>query len=144
MEEVGIVKEIIGPNATVVVQKKSACESCPGGSVCKTTGDSGATVEALNQANARVGDTVKVAFKPYIYLKGAILIYGLPALMLIIGAIIGKEYISKIFININPDVVSAIGGFGLFAITFLVIKLWSKKMGSKKEYIPVIEEIVKR
>ncbi len=144
MEEVGIIKEIIGPNAMVVVQRKSACGSCTTSpTICKAAGDDEAAIEALNQANARAGDTVRVVFKPYTYLKGTVLIYGLPALMLIVGAIVGNEYISKIFINMNPDVVSAIVGFGFFAITFLIIKLLLKKIEGKKEYIPVIEEIVK-
>ncbi|MDI6800649.1 MAG: SoxR reducing system RseC family protein [Thermodesulfovibrionales bacterium] len=142
MEETGVVKEIIGPKAIVIVQTKSACDSCPGGSICKATGDE-AQIEAINEVNACVGDMVRVAFKPYTYLKGSAVIYGIPALMLIIGAVIGKEYLSKIFKVADPDILSAAGGFGLFIISFIVIKIWMKGREGKKEYMPVIEEIIK-
>jgi sigma-E factor negative regulatory protein RseC len=144
MEETGIVKEIIGPKAIVIVQKQSACDSCPGGSVCKTMGGSEALVEAVNQADAKVGDAVKISFKAYAYLKGTILIYGIPSLMLIIGAVIGKEFLPRFFPGRDPDILSAIGGFGLFILSFVFMKFWTKRYEGKKECMPVIEEIIHR
>jgi sigma-E factor negative regulatory protein RseC len=144
VEEIGIVKEIIGTKAMVIVERQGGCESCPGGSVCKNMGGGESAIEAVNQANARLGDTVRIVFKPYTYIKGAVFVYGIPALMLIIGAIIGKEYISKIFPGMEPDLVSAVSGFGFFIFSFLVMKFILKRYEGKKEYMPVIEEIVMR
>lgn len=144
MEEIGIVKEIIGTKAMVIVERQGGCESCPGGSVCKNMGGGESAIEAVNQANARLGDTVRIVFKPYTYIKGAVFVYGIPALMLIIGAVIGKEYISKIFPGMEPDLLSAVSGFVLFIFSFLVMKFISKRYEGKKEYMPVIEEIVMR
>lgn len=141
MEETGVVKEIIGPKAVVTVQRQGGCDSCPGGSVCKLMGNE-AEIEALNEAKAKVGDKVRIEFKQYAYLKGTIIIYGIPSIMLIIGAVIGKEYLSKLLPNMDPDIVSAMGGFGLFALSFLFMKFWSKQYEGKKEYMPIIEEIV--
>ncbi|MDI6727987.1 MAG: SoxR reducing system RseC family protein [Thermodesulfovibrionales bacterium] len=141
MEEVGVVKEIIGPKAIVAVQRKSGCDSCPGGSVCKLAGNE-AEIEVVNEAKAKAGDTVRVVFKPYTYLKGTAFVYGIPSIMLIIGAIVGKEYLSRFLPNMDPDIVSAIGGFGLFALSFLFMKVWMKRYEGKKEYMPVIEEII--
>lgn len=142
MQETGIVKEIVGPNARVAVQRQSACQSCPGGSVCKSMGENEAVVEALNQANAAVGDTVRIRFQPYSYLRGTAFIYGIPSLMLIFGAVIGKEYLPPFFPTVEPDILSAIAGFGLFILAFIVMKLWMRRYEGKKEYMPVIEEIV--
>ncbi|HEX8949817.1 MAG TPA: SoxR reducing system RseC family protein [Dissulfurispiraceae bacterium] len=143
MEEVGIVKEINGPKAIIRVQKQgSGCESCPGGSVCKAMGGGEAIMEAFNQVNAKVGDTVRVSFKSYTYLKGTALLYGIPSLMLIIGAVVGKEYAGLILPGKDPDIVSAICGFGLFAVSFLILRFWSKRYETKKEYMPVVEEIL--
>ncbi|NTU42559.1 MAG: SoxR reducing system RseC family protein [Nitrospirales bacterium] len=144
MEEIGIVKEISGPHARVAVQKQSACDSCPGGSVCKTMGGSEALVEALNQANASIGDRVKIVFQPYSYLRGTSLIYGVPSLMLIIGAVVGKEYLPPLFPGIEPDILSAIAGFGLAILFFIIMKFWMKRYEGKTEYMPVVEEIVQR
>ncbi|MGD0283622.1 MAG: SoxR reducing system RseC family protein [Dissulfurispiraceae bacterium] len=144
MEEIGIVKEINGIRAVITVPKKGSCESCPGSSLCETLGAGEAVMEAFNHADARVGDTVKVVFRASTYLKGTILVYGLPSLMLIIGAVLGREYLGRIFPSANPDLASAAGGFGLFAFSFLILKLWSIFFDRKKEYMPIIEEIINR
>lgn len=142
MEEVGIVKEVTGHKAVVVVQKQDVCSACPAGSLCKTV-EGGAAIEAINEANAQVGDTVKIIFKTYTYLKGTVLIYGIPALMLIIGAVVGKELVSKAFPGMDPDIISAISGFGLFLGSFFCIRFLVKRFEGKKEYMPVISEILK-
>ena len=49
---------------------------------------------------------MKVVFKSSNYLKGTMLVYGMPALMLIIGAVLGKEYLSRFFPAADPDFVS--------------------------------------
>lgn len=142
MKEIGVIKEISGSTAIVSVQRQSACDSCPGGSICKLVGNE-AQIEAINKANARVGDIVEVKFMPYTYLKGTIFVYGIPALMLIVGAIIGKEILGRFFSNIDPDLLAALTGLSLFILSFFFIKLFSKNLGTKKEYMPVIESIIK-
>ena len=139
MEEIGVVKSISGVLAIVAVEGKSACDQCKLG--CKVTG-SGAELEAINRAKAKVGQRVRVELKPYSYLKGSIIVYGLPAVSLVIGAVIGKEFFSRFLRRMDPDLVSAIFGFGAFLLTFIVIKLWSMKVEKATEYTPVIEEIL--
>lgn len=141
MEEFGVVKETVGPKAVVLIRRQGACEGCPAGSLCKSAGDH-AEIEALNEARARAGDMVRLSFKPYTYLKGTALVYGLPALLLIAGAVIGKEYVSRIFPHSDPDMVSAACGFGLFAISFLTVKLITGRREGKSESMPVISEII--
>lgn len=99
-------------------------------------------IEALNHVNARVGQKVKIVMKTYTYLKGSIVVYGIPALALITGAILGKEVFSNYFREMDPDILSAVFGFGAFVISFLFIKLWGGRMGKKIESKPVIEEII--
>jgi sigma-E factor negative regulatory protein RseC len=144
MEEIGIVKEINGIKAIISVQKQGACGSCPGGTLCRTLGAGEALMEAYNYVDARVGDTVRVVFKSSNYLRGTMLVYGLPSLMLIIGAVLGKEYLSRVFPAADSEVISAGSGFGFLVITFLAIKLWSNTFEHKKEYMPIIEEIMNR
>jgi len=143
MEEIGIVKNINGMKAIIAVSRQASCEACPGSSLCETLGSGDAVMEADNRIAARVGDTVKVVFRASSYLKGTMLIYGLPSLMLIAGAVLGKVYLSELFPAAGPDIMSAVGGFGLFAVTFFVLKLWSKTFEHKTEYIPIIQEIIK-
>lgn len=140
MEEVGVIVSIDGLTAKVTVPRKIACEGCTAGT-CKPSEQS-MEIEALNPIKARVGQKVRVVIKPYSYLKGSIIVYGIPALALIIGAILGKEFFSKFFTGIDPDVVSAFFGFGAFAIFFLSIKIWSIKVEKRKALKPFIEEII--
>ncbi|MGO9015407.1 MAG: SoxR reducing system RseC family protein [Dissulfurispiraceae bacterium] len=144
MEEIGIVKEINGIKAIISVQKQGSCGSCPGATLCQTLGAGEALMEAYNHVGARAGDTVKVVFKSSNYLKGTMLVYGLPSLMLIVGAVLGKEYLGRFFPGADPDILSAGTGFGFLIITFLVIKLWSNIFELKKEFTPIIEEIINR
>lgn len=135
-----MVTSVEGPMARVLVERKSACDKCSAGT-CTLTGE-GAELEALNDARAEVGQKVKVALKPYTYLKGTMMLYGLPALALVVGAVLGKEYFSGWFEGTDPDGVSAISAFGFFALSLLVVKLWSKRAEKKVQYKPVIEEII--
>jgi len=135
-----VIVSIDGLTAKVNVPRKGACEGCTAGT-CKPS-EKTMEIEALNPINAGVGQKVRVVIKPYSYLKGSIIVYGIPALALVIGAILGKEFFSKFFMGIDPDVVSALFGFGAFAIFFLLIKIWSIKFEKRKALKPVIEEII--
>jgi len=139
MEEIGVVKSTSGVLATVSVERKSACEQCSEG--CRIT-EGGAEIEAINQAKALKGQKVRVVLRPYSYLKGSIVVYGLPALALILGAVAGKEFFSSLFSSLDPDIVSAIFGFGAFILAFISVKIWSVRIEKEAAYKPVIEEIL--
>ncbi|GMT47009.1 MAG: hypothetical protein IEMM0007_0575 [bacterium] len=141
MEEVGIVKSVEGVTAKVLVERQSACDKCNAG-VCPVADDGGALIEALNIAKAKEGQKVKVVFKSYSYLKGTIFVYGLPALALIIGSVLGKEFLPWFFSGVDPNLLSAVGGFGLFILTFIAARQFSLRMEKKTEYKPVVEEIL--
>jgi sigma-E factor negative regulatory protein RseC len=140
MEETGLVIKVEGRRAFVAVERKSACESCPASAICKPT-EEGSLIEAINEAGAQIGDRVIVSLKAFSYLKGSIIAYGIPALSLIAGAVMGKE-ILKGFVKLDPELLSAIGGLVFFTLSFVIIKLFSKKFDRKTEYIPVIEKII--
>ena len=142
VEEVGVIKSIKGMFATVSVPRKSACEGCSL-KTCRPD-DQSMEIEAFNPVDAHVGQKVRIIMKPYAYLRSSVIVYGIPALALVIGAVIGKEFISRYFERPDPDIVSAICGFGAFCISFLGIKLWSRTVGRKGEVKPVIEEILEQ
>ena len=135
-----MIMSINGLTAKVSVPRKSACEGCTAGT-CKP-GEQSMEIEALNPIKAQVGQTVRVVMKPYSYLKGAVIVYGIPAIALVIGAILGKEFFSTYFTGVDPDVVSAFFGFGAFIVFFLLIKFWSTRFEKKEDLKPVIEEIL--
>lgn len=136
-----MVSSVEGPLARVSVARKSMCEHCTAGT-CHMT-DGGAEIVALNNAGAKAGQRVRVVMKPYTYLKGSFVIYGVPALALVLGAVVGKELASSGAIAASdPEVMSALFAFGSFAVSFFFIKLWSMRAEKKTKYTPVIEEVL--
>lgn len=99
-------------------------------------------IEALNKAGALVGQKVKVIIHTYAYMKGSMVVYGFPALMLVIGAVIGKEVMPRYVPSLDADSLSAIIGFSFLIISFILIKIWSVTQTKKASSTPVIEEIL--
>ncbi|HSW64905.1 MAG TPA: SoxR reducing system RseC family protein [Dissulfurispiraceae bacterium] len=142
MEETGIVKDIRGDKAIVLVQKQSACGSCAAGGSC-TAGENSVELEAINQADAEIGDHVKIAFTAYTYLKGALIFYGIPAAALVVGAVVGKDYLSRLFPGADPDSLSGIAGVTLFVLSFIVVRLVMKQFEKKRQTTPVVVEVLR-
>lgn len=141
IEETGTVIKVEGITARVKVQKRGSCEGCAATGVCDPS-EGGMEIEALNPVHAKVGQTVKVSIAASSYLKGTMLIYGLPVMALVAGAITGKVIGEEHFKGFDSDAVAALLGFSAFALTFLFARNWSKKAERRKEYKPVIEEII--
>ena len=140
VEEIGVVISVDGLTARVNVPKKSACEGCTAG-VC-ITGEQSMEIVAVNKAGAKAGQRVKVSIRSNVYMKGTMIIYGVPALALVLGAVFGKEVMAGFFIGTDPDMLSAIFGFGFLLLSFAVVKIWANLAAQKTESGPVIEEII--
>ena len=56
------------------------------------------------------------------YMKGAMVVYGIPALALVLGAVFGKEVMPRFFRGTDPDILSALCGFGLLVFSFFAVK----------------------
>ena len=141
MEEVGTVRSVAGVMAVVDVPVRSACEGCTAGT-CKPQ-DKFMEIEAFNKAGASVGQRVRVTVDAYSYMTGSMVVYGLPAVGLVLGAIFGKEVLSRFLPGTDPDILSATAGFTTFFISFIMVKVWTDRKGRKMESRPVIEEILR-
>jgi sigma-E factor negative regulatory protein RseC len=140
LEEIGVVTGIDGLTAQVNVPKKSTCEGCTAGTC--VTGEQSMEIVALNRAGAKVGQKVKVVVHSYIYMRSAMIIYGIPAIALVLGAVFGKEVMPRFFVRTDPDMLSAIFGFGFLVLSFLVVKMWANRKTARTDSSPVIEEIL--
>jgi len=99
-------------------------------------------IEALNKAGATVGQKVKVMVHTYAYMKGSMVIYGFPALMLVLGAVMGKELMPRFLPSLDTDSLSAIFGFSFLLASFILVKIWAGFQPKKSSSTPVIEEIL--
>ena len=141
MDATGVIRELHGSKAIVLVRRESACDACASGSSCSGA-KHGAEIEAFNPVGAAPGDVVKISFKAFTYLKGSLLIYGIPALALVTGAVVGKEILSVYWPTLDADLSSAIAAFGFMGLSLVFVRLMVKCLENKKELVPVIEEIV--
>jgi sigma-E factor negative regulatory protein RseC len=140
LEEIGTIISIEGHYARVSVPKKSSCEGCTAGTC--SVGEQSMEIEALNKAGAVIGQRVRVMVHSYAYMKGSMIIYGIPAIFLVIGAVFGKEIMPRFFPSKDSDILSALFGFSFLLTSFILIKFWSQKQAKKTESTPVIEEIL--
>ena len=140
MEEVGIVTEIEGITAHILVERKSACEHCTVGT-CKISSD-GANLKAINEAGAKAGQKVRVAIKDLTYVSGSFFFYGVPTFALIAGALLGLGVFSGMFPDKDPEAVAAVSAFVCMALSLVVVKLWSRKAERKSVYQPVVVEVL--
>lgn len=142
MDETGIIKDIKGIYATVLItpQDKTYCDGCKGGGICQPTNEHERLIEAVNQVGAQIGNKVTISFKSLSYLSGIVVVYGIPCIMLLIGAIIGKEILSPMMPTIDGEALSAGMGFVFFMSSFLVIKILSSF--SKRQSKPVITAVI--
>jgi sigma-E factor negative regulatory protein RseC len=99
-------------------------------------------IEALNKAGAVEGQRVKVVVHAFAYTRGSAIIYGIPALLLVLGAVLGKEIMPRFLPSFDTDTLSAVFGFSFLLISFILVKFWADRQSKKSGSQPVIEEIL--
>ncbi|MDH4101082.1 MAG: SoxR reducing system RseC family protein [Nitrospirota bacterium] len=142
MEEEAVVISVQGENATVRIMRSGSCDGCSAKSTCGT-GSSGEekVTEALNPVGAAPGQRVIISIKPGVVLKASLIVYLLPILVLIGGAILGKEMATSMGNEAQSDFWAAVVGFSLMAIVFAVQWLWNKRASTAREYMPTIIKV---
>lgn len=129
-EETGKVVGVNGERAEVLVIPEEGCAHCDAAGFCNWTGKREKTVLALNPIGAAAGEMVVLSRRIRPGTRSALLVFGLPALLMILGVILGAV--------LGNDLWAAIlAGVGL-ASGFLVIKLFDHAKGKTGKDLPVI------
>ncbi len=142
IEEHGTVIELKGKHvAAVLCQKSSFCRNCASMEACEVGSDNKSKiVEAHNAIGAQVGDKVKLATSTRNFLQSSFLLYVVPLVALLIGAVAGN-LLGERLAGIDPNLLSAIMGTAFLVGAFLVIRVGSKAI-PKENYMPRIVEII--
>jgi len=139
IEDIGIVRKIESDKAYVEVERTSACAQCGLQEIEELAAGGKVVFEAFNIIRAGIGDRVRVRVQSVAYMKATVFIYGIPVLFLIIGAVIGGYLAGKF--GVSSDTMSAL--LGLAGLIFgIVILFLFRRRGTKKEYMPVIVEVI--
>ena len=121
MEQIRFVTEAAGGFAKVRVDRES---SCGGNCVsCKGCPSEAIVVSVKNELGLRKGDTVVLYEDTRKVIKYALIGYGLLALLMVVGAVVG-------YVLTHRDFVALLSAAAAVAIGFLCIKLAFKNVDS--------------
>jgi len=143
IEEVGTIVELKSRAVATVLCKKSVlCENCASAGLCSLGNDSRSMlVDAHNPLGAEVGDQVRLVTSTRTFLQSSFILYIVPLLGLVVGAVIGEWLGTAWLAGIDPDLLAALTGVGFLVGTFLVIRRVSRS-APKEKYMPRIVEIL--
>jgi sigma-E factor negative regulatory protein RseC len=99
-------------------------------------------IEVVNNIHAKVGERVKIGLKPGVYLKASFLVYMVPIIAFILGAIIGKEFAASFLHTKDSDLWAIISGALILIPTFILMRLYNRKIEKDRSYQPVILEVM--
>jgi sigma-E factor negative regulatory protein RseC len=138
-----VIRLTAADEADVVASKQGGCGSCSSATSCHTSKASKKmTTTAFNPVGAEPGDIVALNVSTSSLLKGMAVIYLLPVLGLLAGAIIGANIKGIVSLTETGGAV-LFGGIGL-ALGFGLVVILSKLMDTKDAYKPVISRIIRK
>lgn len=134
MEQVGLVVEVKDDKAIVAIRRHEVCAKC-GGCGVAVSGKGEIHLEALNQANAAVGQTVRVVSDTAHVLKASFMVYMVPLLALLIGLYAGQQLGPAAGF---PRLDIILGAVFLLA-SYLLIRKYDRKVASRQAIAAVVE-----
>lgn len=137
IEERAVVVKSAKDHVWVEVQRRSACGSCGASEGCGTAALgkfwSGRRVQvrAIATEPLRVGEEVYVGLADGVLLRGAFLVYSLPLILLLMGALLGQVA----FAGTGEQLVVLSGVLGL-GLGFLAVRVLSKRFENDARFQP--------
>jgi sigma-E factor negative regulatory protein RseC len=142
IEEVGTVVELKGKSKAVVMcQKSSLCENCATSGHCVMNDDKTRLIEVQNLLGADVGERVRIATSTKSFLQSSFLLYIVPLIALVIGAIVGKFVGERFSTGLDPNLLSAVFGVFFMSGSFVILRVGSSAL-AQESYMPKITEIL--
>ena len=131
MGEAGLVEAVNTNTATVVFDRKSACEKC---GACLAR-DNKMTIIADNKIGAKPGDIVQVSMEKQAFFFAVLLMYTLP-LVCLVAALLLSEYLGA------SELVQAVAALLSATTVFIVLRMTDKKRQNNTKYAPKIVAIL--
>ncbi len=138
-----VIRTQTGGKADVVASKQGDCGSCSAAHSCHTsTAAKKMTTTVINPVGAEPGDAVAIAVSTGQLLKGMALIYLLPVMGLLMGAIFGANIKASMSMTETGSAL-LFGGIGL-VLGFGGVIILSKLLAANDAYTPVISRIIRK
>jgi sigma-E factor negative regulatory protein RseC len=128
--------------ARVIVEKSEACRHCEASQFCHSLSNcSRVTTRVLNRAGAKTGDLVTIHLSSGTVLKGAFLLWVLPTIGLLAGAVAGLSLSREM--GLGETGLTFAGVFAGLALGFGLTAVFSKRITAGNRLTPVITRILK-
>jgi sigma-E factor negative regulatory protein RseC len=143
LEEYGSVVELKGKMLAVVLcQKSSFCKNCASMQSCQVGDDNRSMlVEAHNLIGAEVGHKVRLVTSSKSFLQSSFLLYIVPLIALIVGAVAGHLVGESMPAGPDPNLLAALIGTAFLVGSFFVIRIGSRAI-PKESFMPRIVEVL--
>jgi sigma-E factor negative regulatory protein RseC len=86
---------------------------------------------------AEVGQHVKIGISSKALLKASMILYIIPVLTLIVGALVGNMLFAQ-----QKEIGSFSFGVGFFVGSFVIIRQWGRSSKKKLHYVPRVTQIL--
>lgn len=126
IEEMGVVVSLEGQVANVAPLTQTGCHGCSSSGLCGTTllsplfGNKRRMLAAENSINAKPGDEVVIGLNRTALVLASLMVYLLPLIMLVAGALCGTALATALAIE-DTEVVSIFCGIGAASLTFIAV-----------------------
>jgi sigma-E factor negative regulatory protein RseC len=140
IRESGIIERVDGRRAVVRIQKGGSCAACENRASCHIGTDRPLLVEVDNEMGAAEGDRVELSMPTASLLKLSFLVYMVPVLALVLGAILGAEWAESL--GFSSTSASLLLGGSALAVSFLFLKLLDRSLRRRPEYRPSLTKIL--
>lgn len=140
LETLAIVIRVEGREAVVESTQGGGCGNCDSENGCGSSKLSQLfcreprRFRVRNDANAQEGTMVQVTVAEGLLLRSALLMYGLPLVLLLAGALLGAQWASAA----SRDVYSILGGLAGLISGFVFAKVMTLRNGLLSVALPVI------
>jgi len=140
LTEQGIVQKVYGGKASVLVQRSPACAHCDSNGSCEISNDKTMTIEMSNALHAKMDDRVEISLPAHSLLKLSFVVYFLPVVGLVAGALLGNSLAS--YFGVADITGSLAGGVAGLVGTYFVMKRVNSGARAKMEYRPRMTRIL--
>ena len=129
-------------NITLIrTKRETACEGCAEQATCSEGRcDYQLDTKVLNNVGAKKGDEVLISYSTKSILKITFLVYVVPIVFLILGAVIGDNLAEKLMMSKSFS--ALVFAFGFLAISIAIIKIYNNKLEKKKECMATIIKVL--
>ncbi len=139
--EEGIIEKTSRRKALVRIQKSGACASCSSHNTCDiVSSKEKMTIEVANSLNAEIGDQVEISIPEGFLLKLSLMVYFLPVVALVCGALLGAKYAE--FSHMDISLTAIVGGALAVSLVFYMLKRFERNPKNKDRYYPRMTRII--